>query len=133
MHVLPVFAGSDKKRMTCTLTIGADGHMYHPYFIVKSAAKEVPCEAPDNLIGKGYYPEARYYATNEGWMTHASFHDYLRWIHQQLIVRGITKPVILVCTLYNFFTFNFTCFTCFTCLFMFPFYVPMFIYKVPPC
>ena len=82
--------------MTCSLTIGADGHMYPPYFIVASKSKNVPCEASEKVIGKEYYEEARYYATEAGWMTHESFHDYIRWIHQQLVMRGITKPVILV-------------------------------------
>ena len=84
--------------MTTTLTISADGHIYPPYFIVASKAKKVPCEAPDDIIGKKYYPEAQYYATKEGWMTNEAFHNYLKWLYGQLVQRGVKLPVVLVCS-----------------------------------
>ena len=78
------------------MTIGADGYMYPPYFIIKSKSKKAPCVASRKQINTLYYPEARYFCTSEGWMTQDSFHDYVRWIYGQLIRRGVKMPVVLV-------------------------------------
>ena len=81
----------DKSQMTAMLTISADGYLFTPFLIYPG----VRLHGSITKAIADQHTRINYTTTESGWETTVSMLDYINSLDEEIIERGIEKPVLL--------------------------------------